>query len=78
MYLYVDRQADIYIYIYIYICIYIYIYIYIPAIKSNGSNGLYCVIKLYEGEKLLFFSLLASSLEMFLTSGNCFSALLGL
>ena len=68
MYLYVDRQADIYI----------YIYIYIPAIKSNGSNGLYCVIKLYEGENLLFFGLLASSLEMFLTSGNCFSTLLGL
>ena len=43
-----------------------------------GSNGLYRVIKLYEGEKLLFFSLLASSLEMFLTSGNCFSTLLGL
>ena len=44
-----------------------------------GSNGLYCVINLHEAEKLLLFlGLLVSSLEMFLTSGNCFLTLLGL
>ena len=44
-----------------------------------GSNGLYCVIKLHEAEiLLLFLGLLASSLEMFLTSENCFLTLLGL
>ena len=42
-----------------------------------GSNGLYCVIKLHEAEKLLLFlGLLASSHEMFLTSQNCFLTLL--
>ena len=31
-----------------------------------GSNGLYCIIKLHEAEKLLLFlGLIASSLEMF-------------
>ena len=43
------------------------------------SNGLYCVIKLHEAEKLLLIlGLLASSLEMFLTFENCFLTLLGL
>ena len=41
-----------------------------------GSNGLHCVIKLHEVE--VFLGLLAFSLEMFLTSENCFLALLGL
>ena len=36
-----------------------------------GSIGLYCVIKLHEVEKLLL-RLLASSLEIFLISENCF------
>ena len=44
-----------------------------------GSNGLYCVIKLHEAEKLLLFlGLRASSLEMFLVWENCFLTLLGL
>ena len=43
------------------------------------SNGLYCVIKLHEAEKLLLFlGLLAPSLEIFLTSEICFLTLLGL
>ena len=43
------------------------------------SNGLYWVIKLHEAEKLLLLlGLLASSLEIFLTSENCFLTLLGL
>ena len=38
-----------------------------------------CVIKLHEAKKLLFFlGLLASSLEMFLTSEDCFLTLLSL
>ena len=44
-----------------------------------GSNGLYCVITLHEAEKLLllFLGLIASSLEMFVTSENCVLTLLG-
>ena len=42
-----------------------------------GSNGLYCVIKLHEAEKLLLFlGPLASSLEVSLTSENSFLNLL--
>ena len=42
-----------------------------------GSNGLYCVIKLHEAEKLqLFLGLLVSSLEIFLISENDFLILL--
>ena len=44
-----------------------------------GSIGLYCVIKLHVVEKLLLIlGLLASSLEIFLTSENCFLTLVGL
>ena len=44
-----------------------------------GSIGLYCVIKFDVVEKLpLILGLLASSLEIFLTSENCFLTLLGL
>ena len=43
-----------------------------------GSNGLYCVITFHEAENvLLFLGLLAFSLEMFLTSKNCFLTLRG-
>ena len=43
------------------------------------SNGLYCVTKLHEAKNVLLFSgLLSCSLEMFLTSENCFLTLLGL
>ena len=44
-----------------------------------GSNRLYCVITLHEAEKLLllFLGLIASSLEMFVTSENCVLTLLG-
>ena len=43
------------------------------------STGFYCVIKLYEAEKLLLFiGFLASSLEIFMTSENCSFSLLGL
>ena len=44
-----------------------------------GSNELYCVIKLHKTEKLLLFlGLPAFSVEMYLTSENCFSTSLGL
>ena len=44
-----------------------------------GSIGLYCVIKLHEVETLLLvLGLMASSLEIFLTTENCFLTLLGL
>ena len=51
---------------------------FIMMVLMLGSNGLYCVIKLHETEKLLFLGLLASSLQIFLTSENCFSTLQGL
>ena len=52
--------------------------VFLMMILMLGSNGLYRVIKFHEAEKLLLFlGLLASSLEMFLTSENCFLALLG-
>ena len=48
-------------------------------IQMLGIHGLYCIIKLHETEKLLLvLGLFASSLEIFLTSGNCFLTLLGL
>ena len=44
-----------------------------------GNIGLYCVTILQEVEKLLLvLGLLASSLEIFLTSENCFLTFLGL
>ena len=43
-----------------------------------GSIGLYCVIKLHVGEKLLLMlGVQASSLKIFLMSENCFLTLLG-
>ena len=48
-------------------------------VLMSGGNGLYYVIKLHGGEKLLLFlDFLASSLKMFVASENCFLTLLSL